>query len=293
MPVLNKLSASIYEEYISGKYNYINDKSNHKFLSKEDELILIEMSQSGDEKATSILLKFNQRLILKEVNKKQKNINMATEDLESEGSMGLLHAIKKFDISQGTRLTTYATLWINQYIDRSIMNNSRMVRFPVHVIKKISKINRARKKLTDELKQIPTLKEVSELSGIPEDVILKLDDLNSKSYVISNLVSDDSGESLDIFDTLASDSEEIKDLEAGLAKAKTNELLNRLSSNEQSVIIMKFGLYETNEKSFNDIGKMLSISGSRAQQICKKAIELLKVHLRARDMEFTDFFEVS
>lgn len=289
---VSQLSKYLFDDYISGKCNYIHDTNNHSFLSKEDEYILIELSQKGDRKAQALILKYNCRLVLKEVNR-YKGKGIPFQDLEAEGNIGLLHAVNKFDLSSGLRLTTYATIWIQQYIERHIMNTSRLIRFPVHIVKNISKLNKHKKLLTEELNREPTLEELSSSSEFSDTHILELEELSKNSIAISNITYNSDSESNDMFDVISDHNDDIANLESSLSKSKTMDFLSCLNEQQKSVIILKYGLFDCEEKSFRDIGEQLNFTGERIRQINNKAIELLSEYANKNGLEFTDYFNLS
>jgi RNA polymerase sigma factor (sigma-70 family) len=282
--IKEKLSLEVKNEYESG---FILNVENHSLLSKKDEALLIEMSQKNDNLALSMIVKYNHKLVLK-IARKYQNRGVDFEDLVSEGKMGLMHSITKFDLSREFCLSTYSTLWIRQQIERYIMNNSRTIRIPIHLIKKISLINRKKKELETNLGYIPSLSELSIETEIDTKTILQLDELN-KTVTLSNLSSGKGGDDFDLFNTMEDLNNESFSLEESLTMSKANDLMKCLDEKEKTIVILTFGMYKCDETSFRDIGKQLNLSGERIRQIHQKSLMKMKSHALERKISLSDF----
>ena len=194
-------------------------------------------------------------------------------DLIQEGNMGLMKAVDRFEIERGFKFSTYATWWIRQSISRSISNNSKTIRIPVHVYDTISRVKKVKREYQNEHGKEPDIETVSKISGIPISTLrlisLYIDDTISLDKLIGegNTTIADS-----IPDLRNSDPEDYN---------RTNELdeyiievLHFLDEREQSIIKMRFGI-ECEEKTLGEIGQILGITRERVRQIEKRAIKKL------------------
>jgi RNA polymerase sigma factor (sigma-70 family) len=280
-----EMSKEIETEYL--KKITIED-SNHSLLNKNDERILINLAQSDDKRAMELLVKYNRKLVYK-IAHKYKDRGIDAKDIVSEGTIGFMHSVKKFDLSmKNICLSTYATLWIKQQIEKHIMNSSRMVRLPIHLIKKISIVNRKRQELSLKNGKTPCNKLISESIGISIEDIEKLDSFG-KTVSVSNIQTNKLDNSFDLFDELIDNNSCLNSLEESLTLSKTNQLLECLSEKEKSVVILTFGMYSCEETSFREIGEQLNLTGERIRQIHTASIDKMKSYANINNISINDF----
>lgn len=280
-----ELSKEVEKEY---SQQLTIEKSNHSLLNKSDERILIELAQNNDTRAMELLVKHNRKLVYK-IAHAYKDRGVEAQDLVSEGTIGFMHSVKKFDLSmKDICLSTYATLWIRQQIDKYIMNSSRMVRLPIHLIKKISVVNRKRKELVLKNGEDPSNQLISKSVGITVEDIEKLDSYN-KTISVSNIQNNKFDNDFDLFNEIIDDNSCLNSLEESLTLSKTNQLLDCLSEKERSVVILTFGMYSCEEKSFREIGKTLDLTGERIRQIHTEAINKMKDYATSKNISVSDF----
>lgn len=262
---------------------YLKDIGLVKLLTREEEIELAQLvsdaRNSKDEKVTRLgkeasdrLVEANLRLVVS-IAKKYIYHNVSLMDLIQEGNMGLMKAVDRFEIERGFKFSTYATWWIRQSISRSISNNSKTIRIPVHVYDTISRVKKVKREYQNEHGKEPDIETVSKISGIPISTLrlisLYIDDTISLDKLIGegNTTIADS-----IPDLRNSDPEDYN---------RTNELdeyiievLDFLDEREQSIIKMRFGI-ECEEKTLGEIGQILGITRERVRQIEKRAIKKL------------------
>src|SRR5262249_16335438 len=142
-------------------------------LTPEDEIALAARIKKGDREARTVMIKANLRLVVKIAND-YLNLGLPLLDLVSEGNIGLMRAVERFDPAKGAKLTTYAAWWIKQSIKRALANQSKTIRLPVHMVDKISKVRQVSSRMSEELGRDPTDEELAEEIGISSRTISKL-----------------------------------------------------------------------------------------------------------------------
>ena len=232
-----------------------------------------------------LLIECNLKLVVS-IAKKYRDYKLHLLDFIQEGNLGLMRAIKKFDVNLGNRLSTYATWWIKQAISRSISEHARLVKIPVHTDEKIKKIDRAIKYLEAKNGYAPNDEEISEYLKMPIDQII----FAKKSYYTSSTISlnmdvgDDNDTSIEDF--IGADTPDSFDI------VSNNELsgicieaLNTLTEKEKFVLMNRFGFDGTGAKTLEEVGKMLGVTRERIRQIENKAIRKLRHPTRRKLFE--------
>jgi len=159
-------AADVPDEQLDATRLYLSEIGYSPLLTPEEELHYARLAQQGDEAARKRMIESNLRLVVK-IAKRYLNRGLALLDLIEEGNLGLIRAVEKFDPERGFRFSTYATWWIRQTIERAIMNQTRTIRLPIHVIKEVNVYLRAARRLAQELKREPTPEEIAEDLGKP------------------------------------------------------------------------------------------------------------------------------
>ena len=263
---------------------YLKDIGQVKLLSREEEIELATMvmmaRDSTDDKiirlgreARDRLIVANLRLVVS-VAKKYTYSNVSLMDLIQDGTMGLMRAVDGYQVDKGFKFSTYATWWIIQSISRSIANNSRTIRIPVHVYDTLSKILRFKRNYVDEHGMEPDIQTVSKIIGISIVTLKMINIYIEDTLSLDNPIGDGDSTLKDLTeDTNNPDPEEynkIKELEEYVI-----EILQVLNEREQTIIKMKFGI-ESDEQTLEEIGKYFGISKQRVGQILSNAIEKLR-----------------
>lgn len=263
---------------------YLKDIGQVKLLSREEEIELATMvmmaRDSTDDKiirlgreARDRLIVANLRLVVS-VAKKYTYSNVSLMDLIQDGTMGLMRAVDGYQVDKGFKFSTYATWWIIQSISRSIANNSRTIRIPVHVYDTLSKILRFKRNYVDEHGMEPDIQTVSKITGISIVTLKMINIYIEDTLSLDNPIGDGDSTLKDLTeDTNNPDPEEynkIKELEEYVI-----EILQVLNEREQTIIKMKFGI-ESDEQTLEEIGKYFGISKQRVGQILSNAIEKLR-----------------
>lgn len=265
------------KESISIK-NYFRELRSLEQISGDEQVELAKKAQKGDRKALNKLVESNLRFVVS-VSKDYLYSGVPLEDLISEGNLGLIKAIDKYDASKGFKFISYAVWWIRQSIMQSIYEEASVVRLPVNKINSLNKINRAKETLLKELEREPTPREISKLSKVPEKEIKSFSVSGNFSFSIDDKISEDSDSS--ITDTL--EGEGLEEIEGKLNKSSLisdiDSVLSKLSKREADIIRMYFGLGEyTQEMTLKEIGKELSLTNERVRQLKETALRRLRMH---------------
>jgi RNA polymerase primary sigma factor len=258
------------------------DNRELKQLFERIKALEAEVTQARDK-----MIKANLRLVVS-IAKKYLHRGLTFSDLIQEGNLGLMKAVTRYDYTTGYRLSTFASWWIRQTITRAIYDKTRTIRIPVHLQEIRNRCYRAFYDLLKELGREPSLKEISERSGVPEDKILMVTNLSDELISLETPVGDE-GDRLGDFirnDKAISPYEGI--LESELME-KTSHILNTLTQREEKIMKMRFGIGDEVEHTLEEIGRAFRVSRERIRQIEKKALKRLKHPTRKAALE--DFLE--
>ena len=179
---------------------YLNEIGASPLLTAEEEVQFARLAQQGDEAARKRMIESNLRLVVK-IARRYMNRGLAFLDLIEEGNLGLIRAVEKFDPERGFRFSTYATWWIRQTIERAIMNQTRTIRLPIHVVKEINTYLRAARSLAQKLDHEPTAEEIADLLDKPIEDVERMLGLNERTASTDTSIMNDSDKTL--LDTIA------------------------------------------------------------------------------------------
>ena len=261
---------------------YLNDIQKYELLTKEEEYELLrKIREDKDEDARHLLILSNLRLVIS-VAKKSMGNGLLLIDLISEGNIGLMKAINKFDYEKGHRFSTYAVWWIKQSIKKAVINKGRDIRIPSYKYEQLSKVNRTIMEYISEFGEEPTTKYIAEKTELKESKVVLL--LNEFQDILS--LNETIGDNIFLEDVIgASDNIEEKIIKEDQL-AEMRELLdNILSEREKEILELRYGLYDNKIHTLKEIGDMLSITRERVRQIEKKAITKLKLHFGNGDFK--------
>lgn len=255
---------------------YLQEISKIDLLNPEQEAELARRIKAGDEEALELLVRANLRFVVS-VAKQYQNNGVHLNDLVNEGNVGLLKAAKRFDETKGFKFISYAVWWIRQTILQAIVEQSRIVRIPLHKVSKYNLVNQTYQDFVQEFEREPTLDELGELLNMPPNEVNSLLSTNTRHVSFDTPLSDDA-ESSNLLDILVDD-DSIQPDDSLLKESLSHDLLeeiDNLTPREKEIIIGAFGLKGREELSVDTIAYNLAISPERVRQVRDRALQKLR-----------------
>ena len=254
---------------------YLKEIGSIPLLTPEEESDLARRKSEGDVEAGRRLVEANLRLVVS-IAKRYTGRGMSFLDLVQEGNLGLMKAVEKFDYAKGYRLSTYATWWVKQSITRSLADQSRTIRLPVHMVEAVNKIRRAQRSLSVKLGREPSMEEVAEEVSMSEKRVTELIQASGDTVSLETPVGDEEGSNLGDFvadDTNASTEDKA---ESFLLREEIDSMLQGLNPRERDVIILRFGLETGHPLTLEEVGKRFNVTRERIRQIETAALRKLR-----------------
>lgn len=259
---------------------YFDEIRQDNLLTFEEEIELAKRIENNDKNALNKMIKCNLRLVIK-IAKRYITPEWELSDLIQEGNIGLMKAVEKYDYRRNVRFSTYASWWIKQSIIRSISNKRRVIRLPHRKEEKLRKINITINIMFQELKRMPSIKELSERLGYSEFDILNLKNISENLVSIDADNSEDGCFIINMLDDEHYSPDNILDREE--IKRATEDMLDKLKEKEKEILRQRFALDDSKKETLKSIAKNLGISPETVRQIELKTINKIKVnfpHLR-------------
>jgi len=255
---------------------YLNELSKSVLLTAEEEIKYGRLVQKGDQDARKHMIESNLRLVVK-ISRRYMNRGLPMLDLIEEGNLGLIRAVEKFDPEKGFRFSTYATWWIRQTIERAIMNQTRTIRLPIHIIKEMNIYLKKARELSQELDREASAEDVAEVTGKPVEVIEKMFRMHAEN--VSSLDVTLSGDSdQQLLDSVPDDdamqpsdilqSEEIRD--------NLDQWLEMLSDKQREVISRRFGVRGHHASTLEQVANEMGVTRERVRQVQISALKSLR-----------------
>lgn len=267
---------------------YLNEIGFVPLLTPEEEIDLARKAIQGDTAARNKMIESNLRLVVK-IARRYCNRGLAFLDLIEEGNLGLMHSVDKFDPERGFRFSTYATWWVRQTIERAIMNQSRTIRLPVHVIKELNVYMRAARVIEQSLDREATAEEIAKQVDRPIEDIQAMLEFKKDTLSYDVTISKDSERSL--VDTLSDGSEDdpLHKLYDGELGSKMAEWLNCLEERQREVLIYRYGLDGSEKRTLEDVGQLLGLTREGVRHIQLAALKKIRHMLRKQGISFDHF----
>lgn len=262
---------------------YLNEIGREGLLKPDEERDLAQRVKQGDFQARQKMIEHNLRLVVN-IAKHYLNRGLTLLDLIEEGNLGLMHALEKFEPERGFRFSTYATWWIRQNIERAIMNQSRTIRLPVHVIKELNVYLRAQRHL--EMHGVPDAgpEEIAHLTGKPVEDVRRILQLNDRMASLDAPLDIDP--SLSIGEAIADENSEMPEemLHTLEVEHYIQEWMAELSDKHRWVIERRFGLNDQDVSTLEELAEQLGVTRERVRQIQLEALQTLRRILRRKGL---------
>jgi len=254
---------------------YLSEIGASPLLSAEEEVHYARMAQRGEEAGRKRMIESNLRLVVK-IARRYMNRGLALLDLIEEGNLGLIRAVEKFDPERGFRFSTYATWWIRQTIERAIMNQTRTIRLPIHVVKEMNVYLRAARKLTQELSHEPSPEDVARMLDKPIENVKRMMGLNERVTSIDTPLGRDSDAT--VVDSIR---DEGQNDPAGVLQnddvsSRIDGWLNQLNDKQREVVERRFGLHGYEISTLEEVGNEIGVTRERVRQIQIEALRRLR-----------------
>ena len=254
---------------------YLKEIGSIALLTPEEESDLARRKSEGDVEAGRKLVEANLRLVVS-IAKRYTGRGMSFLDLVQEGNLGLMKAVEKFDYAKGYRLSTYATWWVKQSITRSLADQSRTIRLPVHMVEAVNKIRRAQRSLSVKLGREPSMEEVAEEVNMSGKRVAELIQASGDTVSLETPVGDEEGSNLGDFVADDANASTEDKAESFFLREEIDSMLQGLNPREREVIILRFGLETGHPLTLEEVGKRFNVTRERIRQIETAALRKLR-----------------
>jgi RNA polymerase primary sigma factor len=261
---------------------YLREIGQIPLLTPQQEIELAAKIKRGDKKARAQMIKANLRLVVK-IAHDYSNLGLPLLDLISEGNIGLMKAVERFDPKKGGKLSTYAAWWIKQSIKRALANQAKTIRLPVHLVDKISKMKRISMQMSEKLGREPTDQELADRLDMPRAKVAQLRQISVRPASLDAPIGDDDATE---FSEIVGDENAATPFE--MLRDKTlrqdiNEVLTELDPREAEILTLRFGLDGNRPKTLEDVGRKFKVTRERVRQIQNIALHKLRRLMEKQD----------
>ena len=254
---------------------YLGEIGFSPLLSAEEEVYFARRAQRGEEAARNRMIESNLRLVVK-ISRRYMNRGLPLLDLIEEGNLGLIHAVEKFDPERGFRFSTYATWWIRQTIERALMNQTRTIRQPIHVVKEINVYLRAARQLAQQLDHEPSAEEIAAMLNIPSSDVKHMLGLNERVTSVDIPIGREGERS--ILDAIPDENntDPAMLLQEDDLYINMDDWLSQLNEKQRDVVERRFGLHGHKTATLEQVGDEIGLTRERVRQIQMDALKRLR-----------------
>ncbi|WP_041523632.1 RNA polymerase sigma factor RpoS [Gilvimarinus agarilyticus] len=270
---------------------YLNEIGFSPLLSAEEEVYFSRKALRGCEASRKRMIESNLRLVVK-ISRRYVNRGLALLDLIEEGNLGLIRAVEKFDPERGFRFSTYATWWIRQTIERAIMNQTRTIRLPIHVVKELNVYLRAARELTQKLDHEPSADEIANMLERPVADVERMLGLNERVTSVDTPIGNSSDRT--VVDTISDQREsnpavltQDSDINDSL-----DEWLDELSEKQREVLARRFGLRGHEVSTLEEVGRAIGLTRERVRQIQVESLRRLRDIMEKQGLSSENLFGI-
>jgi RNA polymerase primary sigma factor len=270
------------EDSDTGIRIYLREIGQIPLLTPPEEIDLAARIKKGDREAETLMIKANLRLVVK-IARDYANLGLPSFDLISEGNIGLMKAVERFDPAMGGKLSTYAAWWIKQSIKRALANQSKTIRLPAYLVDKISKIRRASLQMSDELGREPTDDELAQEIGISRSKVSQLKTVSIRPASLDAPISHD--DSTELGETVGDEGAQtpFELLRDKNLRDQVSDLFEVLDDRERKIIVQRFGLDGGKPKTLEEVGKKFGVTRERIRQLQNIALAKLRRALSKKE----------
>ncbi|ELU2536274.1 RNA polymerase sigma factor RpoS [Vibrio vulnificus] len=270
---------------------YLGEIGFSPLLTAEEEVLYARRALRGDEAARKRMIESNLRLVVK-ISRRYSNRGLALLDLIEEGNLGLIRAVEKFDPERGFRFSTYATWWIRQTIERALMNQTRTIRLPIHVVKELNIYLRTARELSQKLDHEPTAEEIAAQLDIPVDDVSKMLRLNERVSSVDTPIGGDGEKALlDIIPDANNSDPEVSTQDEDM-RVSLIHWLEELNPKQKEVLARRFGLLGYEPSTLEEVGQEIGLTRERVRQIQVEGLRRLREVLIKQGLNMENLFDI-
>ena len=251
---------------------YLQEIGRVDLITAEEEVELAEKIKAGDKKARDRMISSNLRLVVK-IAYDYRDYGLPVTDLISEGNIGLIKAVERFDPEKGGKLSTYASWWIKQSIKRALANQSKTIRLPLHLVDRISQIRKVSRQLAEELGREPTNEELGDILEISASKVAHLKSVSARPTSLNAPIGDDQN-GTELGDVVGDENSPspFERLNQKSIQGDLSELINRLEERESEIIKLRFGIERESPLTLEEVGSIFGITRERVRQLQNMAL---------------------
>ncbi|MBD1573654.1 RNA polymerase sigma factor RpoS [Vibrio sp. S17_S38] len=270
---------------------YLSEIGFSPLLTAEEEVLYARRALRGDAAARKRMIESNLRLVVK-ISRRYNSRGLALLDLIEEGNLGLIRAVEKFDPERGFRFSTYATWWIRQTIERALMNQTRTIRLPIHVVKELNIYLRTARELAQKLDHEPTAEEIAKTLDKPVEDVSKMLRLNERISSVDTPIGGDGEKALlDIIPDIHNSDPEVSTQDDDIRNSLMN-WLDELNPKQKEVLARRFGLLGYEPSTLEEVGREISLTRERVRQIQVEGLRRLREILVKQGLNMESLFDV-